>query len=134
MSDASEAEVLEACVLALADLAAILSLSADEATSEAAERGMAAAKQGRAVLSAVRAGVATPREGRPAPVPEGYEQTESERWESLLQAMSDHHRGEHDWSSPDPYDCSVCHATLAMYRDEVRRNAWDAAVATPRPS
>jgi hypothetical protein len=45
-----------------------------------------------------------------------------ERWETVMQGASDHHRGEHDWSSPDPYDCSVCHVYLDLLIEAVRRD------------
>lgn len=52
-----------------------------------------------------------------------YGLTESERYETLLQAMGDHHEGKHDWSCVDPYDCVVCHAVIALYTEVVRANA-----------
>ncbi len=47
----------------------------------------------------------------------------SERKEDLMQAMSDHSRGEHDWSCPDAYDCTVCHAMIDIYAEAVAREA-----------
>jgi hypothetical protein len=51
------------------------------------------------------------------------EQTVSERWENLMQGFSDHHRGEHDWSSIDPYDCVVCHVLVSLYGETIRAEA-----------
>ena len=34
--------------------------------------------------------------------------------ENMRLAMSDHHAGKHDWSSADPYDCTVCDAAAWM--------------------
>jgi len=56
----------------------------------------------------------------------------SERWETVMQGASEHHRGEHDWSSPDPYDCSVCHVYVDLLIEAVRREDVASARSSSR--
>lgn len=52
-----------------------------------------------------------------------YGLTEGERWETIWECFNDHIAGKHDWSAKDPYDCVVCSAVVALYRDVVRSGA-----------
>lgn len=54
---------------------------------------------------------------------ETYQPSIGEAWETLMQTFSEHHLGEHDWSSKDPYDCVACHVMVSVYTEAIKRDA-----------
>lgn len=76
--------------------------------------------EGRVIFAAERDDEATHNQ-RAKRLNEGRTASEEvDAWERLMQTFSDHHRGEHDWSAKDPYDCSVCHLHIQIYAVAIR--------------